>query len=60
MHACAVDRMRLGVDGGGDGGGESAVEDALDSWRHGQDDADVDGVHLADALGQVDGVHAVF
>lgn len=63
MRVCAVDRMQLGVDGGGGGGGEGAVEDALDSWRHEQDDADADdvgGVHLADALGQVDGVHAVF
>jgi hypothetical protein len=44
-------------------GGEGAVEDALDSWQHEQDDADADdvgSVHLADALGQVDGVHAVF
>lgn len=67
MRACAVDRMQLGVDGGGESGGESggegAVEDALDSWRHERDDADADDVgsaHLADTLSQVDGVHAVF
>ena len=63
MRACAVDRMQLGVDGSGEGGGEGAVEDALDSWRHEQDDADADdvgSVHLADALGQIGGAHAVF
>jgi hypothetical protein len=55
--------MQLGVDGSGEGGGEDAVEDALDSWRHERDDADADdvgGAYLADALGQVDGVHPVF
>lgn len=63
MRACAVDRMQLGVDGGGEGDGEGAVEDALDSWRHEQDDThadDVGGVYLADTLSQVDDVHAVF